>query len=136
MSAKVSVILAVYNVEKYIRKTLDSVVNQTMRDIEIIVVDNKSTDNTLKIVEEYAKKELTLPMRTLTCTVCVKNGKRPLVSAKTKGEIPKDLLLDAMQYVRRLVIKAPVTAGQIIDSDFLQTGVPLIAVEDIPCADD
>ena len=94
------------------------------------------TGNACKRGEEYAKKELTHPMRTLTCTVCVKNGKRPLVSAKTKGEIPKDLLLDAMQYVRRLVIKAPVTAGQIIVSDFLQTGVPLVAVEDIPCADD
>ncbi len=57
MSIKVSVILAVYNVEKYIRQTLDSVVNQTMKDIEIIVVDNKSTDNTLKIVEEYAKTD-------------------------------------------------------------------------------
>ena len=57
MSVKVSVILAVYNVEKYIRQTLDSVVNQTMRDIEIIVVDNKSTDTTLEIVEEYAKND-------------------------------------------------------------------------------
>ena len=100
-------------------------------DVQITV-----TGNACKRGEEYAKKELTLPMRTLTCTVCVKNGKRPLVSAKTKGEIPKDLLLDAMQYVRRLVINAPVTAGQVIDFDFLQTGVPLVAVEDIPCACD
>lgn len=57
MSIKVSVVIAVYNVEKYIRQTLDSVVNQTLKDIEIIVVDNKSTDNTLKIVEEYAKED-------------------------------------------------------------------------------
>ena len=53
MSAKVSVILAVYNVEKYIRQTLDSVINQTFKDIEIIIVDNKSTDKTLDIVNEY-----------------------------------------------------------------------------------
>lgn len=57
MSIKVSVILAVYNVEKYIRQTLDSVINQTFKDIEIIVVDNKSTDKTLDIVNEYAKKD-------------------------------------------------------------------------------
>ena len=57
MSAKVSVIIPVYNVEKYIRQTLDSVVNQTFKDIEIIIVDNKSTDNTLKIIEEYAKND-------------------------------------------------------------------------------
>ena len=47
MSAKVSVIIPVYNVEKYIRQTLDSVINQTFKDIEIIIVDNKSTDKTL-----------------------------------------------------------------------------------------
>ena len=57
MSVKVSIILAVYNVEKYIKQTLDSVVNQTFKDIEIIVVDNKSTDKTLEIVNEYAKKD-------------------------------------------------------------------------------
>ena len=57
MAVKVSIILAVYNVEKYIRQTLDSVINQTFKDIEIIVVDNKSTDKTLDIVNEYAKKD-------------------------------------------------------------------------------
>lgn len=57
MSAKVSVIIPVYNVEKYIRQTLDSVINQTFKDIEIIIVDNKSTDKTLGIVEEYAKND-------------------------------------------------------------------------------
>ncbi len=57
MSVKVSIILAVYNVEKYIKQTLDSVVNQTLKDIEIIVVDNKSTDKTLEIVNEYAKND-------------------------------------------------------------------------------
>jgi len=57
MSAKVSVIIPVHNVEKYIRQTLDSVVNQTFKDIEIIIVDNKSTDKTIEIIEEYAKKD-------------------------------------------------------------------------------
>ncbi len=57
MSIKVSVILAVYNVEKYIKQTLDSVVNQTFKDIEIIIVDNKSADKTLKIVNEYAEND-------------------------------------------------------------------------------
>lgn len=57
MSAKVSIIIPVHNVEKYIRQTLDSVVNQTFKDIEIIIVDNKSTDKTIEIVEEYAKND-------------------------------------------------------------------------------
>ena len=57
MKPEVSVILAVYNVEKYIRKTLESVINQTFNNIEIMIVDNKSTDRTLEIVEEYAKND-------------------------------------------------------------------------------
>ncbi len=57
MAPKVSVIIPVHNVEKYIRKTLDSVVNQTLKDIEIIIVDNKSSDNTLNIVKEYAQND-------------------------------------------------------------------------------
>ena len=40
----ISVIVPVYNVEKYIRKCLDSIVNQTYRDLEIILVDDGSTD--------------------------------------------------------------------------------------------
>ena len=54
---KVSVILPVYNVEKYIREALDSVVNQTLRDIEIICVDDCSTDNSYEILQEYAQKD-------------------------------------------------------------------------------
>ena len=53
----VSVIIPVYNVEKYLRQCLDSVVNQTLRDIEIICVNDGSTDSSLKILEEYASKD-------------------------------------------------------------------------------
>ena len=52
---KVSVIILVYNVEKYLRECLDSVVNQTLKDIEIICVNDGSTDNSLQILEEFAK---------------------------------------------------------------------------------
>lgn len=46
---KVSLIIAVYNVEKYLKECLDSVVNQTLKDIEIICVNDGSTDNCLNI---------------------------------------------------------------------------------------
>ena len=55
--AKVSVIIPVYNIEKYLKKCLDSVTNQTFSDIEIICVNDGSTDNSLSILEEYAKKD-------------------------------------------------------------------------------
>ena len=54
---KVSVIIPVYNVEQYLRQCLDSVVNQTFEDIEIIVVNDCSPDNSLKIIEEYKQKD-------------------------------------------------------------------------------
>ena len=54
---KISVIIPVYNVEKFLRECLDSVVNQTMRDIEIICVNDGSTDNSLDILKEYAAKD-------------------------------------------------------------------------------
>ncbi len=51
---KVSIVIPCYNVEKYIVECLDSVVHQTLEDIEIICVDDGSTDNTGKIIDEYA----------------------------------------------------------------------------------
>ena len=57
MKPKVSIISAVYNAAPYLRQMLDSAVNQTLKDIEIIMIDNKSADDTLKIIEEYAGKD-------------------------------------------------------------------------------
>lgn len=54
--AKVSVIIPVYNVERYLRACLDSLVNQTLKDIEIIVVNDGSPDNSQSIIEEYEQK--------------------------------------------------------------------------------
>jgi Glycosyltransferases involved in cell wall biogenesis len=56
-NVKVSVIIPVYNVEKYLRQCLDSVVNQTLREIEIICVNDGSTDKSPQILEEYAQKD-------------------------------------------------------------------------------
>lgn len=55
--AEVSIVIPVYNVEKYLRECLDSVRNQTMKDIEIICVDDGSTDSSGKILDEYAAKD-------------------------------------------------------------------------------
>lgn len=55
--AKISVIIPVYNVEDYLNKCLDSIINQTFKDIEIICVNDGSKDNSLQIVKEYAQKD-------------------------------------------------------------------------------
>lgn len=55
--SKISVIIPVYNVEKYLAECLTSVVNQTFKDIEIICVNDGSTDNSPMILEEFAQKD-------------------------------------------------------------------------------
>ena len=50
----VSVVIPVYNVEKYLRECVDSVINQTYRQIEIILIDDGSTDSCGDICDEYA----------------------------------------------------------------------------------
>lgn len=57
MIPKISVIIPVYNLEEYIEETLNCIVNQTFKEIEIICVDDGSTDNTLNILNKYAEKD-------------------------------------------------------------------------------
>lgn len=54
---KVSIIIPVYNVEDYLEKALSSACNQTLKDIEIICIDDCSTDSSLKILEDFAQKD-------------------------------------------------------------------------------
>ena len=54
---KVSIIISAYNVEKYLRQCLDSAINQTLKDIEIICVNDGSTDTSLEILKEYVRKD-------------------------------------------------------------------------------
>ncbi|MBQ6143101.1 MAG: glycosyltransferase family 2 protein [Clostridia bacterium] len=57
VSPKISVLMPVYNCEKYLEKSLDSVLNQTFKDIELICVNDGSKDNSLEILKEYSKKD-------------------------------------------------------------------------------
>ena len=54
---KVSIVVPVYNVERYLRQCLDSIVSQTLKEIEIICVDDGSTDSSGKILDEYAAND-------------------------------------------------------------------------------
>ncbi len=57
MDIKVSVIVPVYNVEKYLKECLDSILSQSLREIEVIAINDGSPDNSLEILKEYEKKD-------------------------------------------------------------------------------
>ena len=55
--AKISVVVPVYNVEKYLKECIDSIINQTLEDIEIICVNDGSTDSSLEILNNFAEQD-------------------------------------------------------------------------------
>lgn len=57
MQVKVSIIVPVYNAEKYLVQCIDSILNQTFKDFELLLINDGSSDNSGKICEEYAKKD-------------------------------------------------------------------------------
>lgn len=85
------------------------------------------TGNTCKRGEEYGKKEVTAPTRTVTSTVRVQGGIAPVVSVRTREDIPKDKIFAVMEEVRRTTAAAPVRIGDVIVKDIAGTGVDLIA---------
>ena len=54
---KVSIILPIYNVAPYLEEALDSILHQTLKEIEIIAVNDGSTDNSQEIIEKYQQKD-------------------------------------------------------------------------------
>src|SRR5687768_1212088 len=57
MQPKVSILLPCYNAAKYLRFAIDSIVSQTYRNLEIILINDGSTDNTGKIIDEFASRD-------------------------------------------------------------------------------
>lgn len=85
--------------------------------------------NTCKRGEEYGRKEVTAPMRTVTSTVRVAGGIAPVVSVRTKTDIPKEKIFQVMEAIRKAEAKAPVKIGDIIVKNIAETGVDLIATK-------
>lgn len=67
----------------------------------------------------------------LTTTLRVNGGEKPLVSAKSAGAIPKELLFRAMEEINAARAEAPVEMGQILLPDLCGTGVPLVATGEV-----
>lgn len=118
-SPLITIAVPAYNAEKYLRKCLDSLIKQTMREIEIIVVNDGSTDDTNKILREYAEKDERIEI------ICKENG--GLASARQAAlEISRGqffCVCDADDWVEptmyeRLYKKAVETKADIVMCDY------------------
>lgn len=117
---KVTVALSVYNVEPYLRKSLDCIINQTYRDLEILCIDDCSKDRTYTILEEYAVKDprvRLLKQPTNMGLSCSRN----LAMAEAKGEfiimLDGDDLFDPTM-VEKAVVKAENTGADMVIWDY------------------
>ena len=110
---KVSIIIPVYNVENYLRVCLDSVVNQTYSDLEIICINDGSTDTSLDILNEYAKNDSRI--------LVVSQLNRGLAAARNTGleYVTGELcyFLDSDDYIERNLIEYAVKIFENFDVD-------------------
>lgn len=87
------------------------------------------TGNTCKRGEAYGRKEVSAPERTVTSTVKVLGGKDPVVSVRTRGDIPKEKIFDCMAEIRAAAIQAPVSIGDVVIHGVAGTPVDVIATK-------
>lgn len=119
---KVSVVITAYNVEKYIKKAIDSVLNQTYKNIEIVVVEDCSTDNTLKIIKDLQKSNTTFPINLIQHKENVGAGlsRRDGIKASTGDFI---MLLDADDWLNEDYIEHLVNKQKETDADIVGGGI-------------
>lgn len=79
----------------------------------------------------YGQKELIAPMRSLSSTVRVEGGVLAVAPVKSKSELPKGLILEAMQHLNAIRLQAPLKRGSVVCSNILDTGVDIIITRDI-----
>ncbi len=94
------------------------------------------TGNTCKRGEEYGIKEVTHPTRIVTSSIPVIGGELPLVSCKTKEDIPKDKIFDCMGEIHNAVCEAPVKIGDILIENCAGTGIPIVATRNVGVKDE
>ena len=77
--------------------------------------------------KKYAENEFVHPVRILTSSVKVDGAAVPLVAVRTSAPIPKEMLLPAMEEVKKLTVTGKLTPGDVIVENFMGTGTDLVA---------
>ena len=87
--------------------------------------------NNCKIGENYGKKECTNPTRVVTSSVLVTGGESTTLPVKTEKDIPKNMIFDCVKALKDVVVKAPITIGDVVLENVLNTGVNIIATKNV-----
>lgn len=87
--------------------------------------------NTCKRGEKYGIDEVTNPKRVITSTVRLDGAYLKLLPVKTNGSIPKELMFDIMQSLNKITIRPPITVGDIIIKNILDTGIDIVSCKTI-----
>lgn len=124
---KISIIVPVYNVEKYLARCLDSILCQTFEDIEIICVNDGSKDNSLKILESYSEKDDRIKI------VNKENG--GLSSARNEGlkYVTSDYVsfVDSDDWIEPGTYELALSAMEKNNADFVSWGAKIVLDDDI-----
>ena len=87
--------------------------------------------NTCPRGDAYARKEVTHPTRVVTTTVRVRGGTLPMVSCKTRTDVPKDRMFAVVRALKDVEVDAPVAIGDVLVPDVAGTGVAVIATKNV-----
>lgn len=113
-----SVIIPVYNVEKFLNRCLDSVLEQSYQNFEVICINDGSTDNSLQILEKYAKNDARIKIFTQSnqgVSVARNNGMQRMTGDYV-------CFIDADDYVEKDFLEMLVNSAQKNDADVVQSG--------------
>jgi len=114
-----SIIVPVYNTEPWLARCLDSLVNQTIKDLEIIVVDDHSTDGSLDIIREYEKNEPrihTIALEKNSGVSVARNAGLAIASGEYIGFVDSDDFVD-LDFYEKLYIHAEATGADIVKGE-------------------
>ncbi|MDP7211410.1 MAG: DUF1667 domain-containing protein [Vicinamibacterales bacterium] len=84
-----------------------------------------------KLAGPYVESELFDPRRLLTTSIPVDGGDWPLVSVKSSPPIPKDMMLEAMDEITGVRVKAPIKVGDVLMTNILGTGCDVVATRNV-----
>lgn len=87
--------------------------------------------NSCKRGIDYGKAEMTNPKRTITTSLFVNGGIHPTVSVKTSSEIPKSLIFKCIKEISGLKVQAPISVGDVIVKNILNTGADIVATRNV-----